>query len=305
MNIAVTILGGFLGAGKTTAVNHLLRHAGCRVAVLVNDFGAVNIDARLIEAREGDLIALSNGCVCCSIGPDLSETLARVLDRVPAPERIVIEASGVSDPWRIAQLVRLEKGLALEVVAVLVDAEAFPGQLADPWLTDTLERQLLRADIVLLNKCDVADAPARHASQDAIRRIRPDIPVIETARGAVPGFITGTAAMDSPGRIFADAPDHEFRAWHWDAAAALNETRLRALLAGLPASVLRVKGFCRLGPNGDIHLLQRAGRRWTLERWDDETVEPGIVLIGTGDLPAPSALEALFTAAGETDETQS
>lgn len=93
MSIPVTILGGFLGAGKTTAVNHLLRRATGRIGVLVNDFGAINVDAALIEAREGDVLALSNGCVCCALGPDLGESLARLAGRVPAPDRIVVEAS--------------------------------------------------------------------------------------------------------------------------------------------------------------------------------------------------------------------
>ena len=74
--LPVTVLGGYLGAGKTTVLNHLLRHAGGRgIAVLVNDFGEIAIDAALIESREGDVLALAGGCVCCSIGGDLVRAL--------------------------------------------------------------------------------------------------------------------------------------------------------------------------------------------------------------------------------------
>ena len=100
-----TVIGGFLGAGKTTLLNHWLRHAdGQRLAVLVNDFGALNIDAGLIKAHSGDTIALTNGCVCCQIGDDLSMALIGVLQQRERFDAVVVEASGVSDPWRIAQL---------------------------------------------------------------------------------------------------------------------------------------------------------------------------------------------------------
>lgn len=94
-----TVIGGFLGAGKTTLLNHWLRHAdGQRLAVLVNDFGALNIDAGLIKAHSGDTIALTNGCVCCQIGDDLSMALIGVLQQRERFDAVVVEASGVSDP---------------------------------------------------------------------------------------------------------------------------------------------------------------------------------------------------------------
>ena len=109
--------------------------------MLVNDFGEINVDAALIEAHDGEVMALSNGCVCCAIGPDFGDSLSRMLCRDPKPDRIIVEASGVSDPWRIAQLARLEPGAALDGVLVLADATCFPEQLADRWLTDTLTRR--------------------------------------------------------------------------------------------------------------------------------------------------------------------
>ena len=297
MSIPLTVLGGFLGAGKTTALNHLLAHADCRVGVLVNDFGAVNVDARLIERQDGDVIALTNGCVCCSLGAGLSEGIARVAERDPPPERIVVEASGVSDPWRIAQLAQLEHGVALDAVLVLTDATSFTTHLADRWLTDTLERQLARADLVVLSKCDLADAAARDATRAAVLRIRPDARVLEIEGGAVPNALLGAGATAAPpGRFVADAPGHRFRTWHWGEAAALDEAGLHAVLDALPASVLRAKGVCRVGPSGAPHVLQLVGRRWTLQPWRGQgQVAPGLVLIGTEHLPPPGQLAALFS----------
>jgi G3E family GTPase len=283
----VTILGGFLGAGKTTALNHLLRAADDRVAVLVNDFGALNVDAALIEARQGGLIALTNGCVCCTIGADLSASLASLLARVPAPARIFVEASGVADPWRIAQLAQLEPGVTVEAVVVLVDATCFADLLEDRWLRDTLERQLARADVVALSKCDIASGAARAASRAAVERLRPGTPITEIADGALAGLLLATAAAPAPAASrFAAAPPSRFTSWLWRCEDPLDPERLHAALAALPAAVLRAKGFCTLGPAAAPHLLQLAGRRWRLTPWPDAAAL-GIVLIGTPDMPSP------------------
>ncbi len=310
MTVPVTILGGFLGAGKTTALNHLLRRASARTGVLVNDFGAVNIDAALIEAQEGDLVALSNGCICCSIGPDLGDSLARLLARQPA--RIVVEASGVSDPWRVAQLAKLEPGVVLEAVPVLVDATGFLEQLADPWLADTLARQLARADVIALSKCDLAAAPRRRATADAVRRLRPDARIFEMAGGALPEFLLGPAVHTGaqpggPGsrflaerflaeRFLAEPDAPGFRTWHWRPPAPLDRERLAAVLDGLPGSVLRAKGFCRLGPDNEPTLLQLVGRRWSLTPWPGAGAA-ALVLVGTDELPPPECLAQMFAAA--------
>ena len=104
--LPTVLIGGYLGAGKTTLVNHLLRQAdGRRVAVLVNDFGSINIDADLIEGSSAGVLALSGGCLCCSFGDDLVGTLQALTRREPAPDVCLIELSGVALPAAVLRTV--------------------------------------------------------------------------------------------------------------------------------------------------------------------------------------------------------
>lgn len=291
MSIPVTILGGFLGAGKTTALNALLRQAETRIAVLVNDFGAVNIDAALIAARQGGMVSLSNGCVCCALGPDLGEGIARLVALDPPPQQILVEASGVGDPWRIAQLARLEVGVHLDAVLTLADAQRFPALLADRWLSDTLERQVARADLVLLSHADLATEAEIRATRAALAGLRPGLPVALLPPEGLPPLLGAARVQpgrERAGRFHADAPPaHGFRHLLWTAPGPLDHDRLMRALEALPESVLRLKGFCRLGPKAAPHLVQRAGRRVELRPWP-EPLPAGadaLVLIGTPEMP--------------------
>ncbi|MTA40145.1 MAG: GTP-binding protein, partial [Actinobacteria bacterium] len=97
-SIPVHVIGGYLGSGKTTLLNALLESAQEPIAVIVNDFGEVNIDGSLISAVHDDVIELTNGCICCAVGTSLADVLFTILDRAELPSQIVIEASGVADP---------------------------------------------------------------------------------------------------------------------------------------------------------------------------------------------------------------
>jgi len=289
-SIPLTVIGGFLGAGKTTLINHLLRTATRRFGVLVNDFGAINIDAALIAARDGDTVALTNGCVCCGTGGDLGGGLARLAGRV---EHVIVEASGVSDPWRVAQLALVEPGFDLEPIVVLADASALAGQLRDRWVSDTVRGQLMTAELIVLNKAD--HEHRLEEARAAIRDIRPEARLIETRQGMISEDLL-RFPVSPRGRFRADgALVHEFPTWHFVPSGPFDRDRLRALLSALPASVLRVKGFCGLGPEAAPHLLQFASGQWVLSPADAN--EPGLVVIGTPAMPDGDQLDALFNRA--------
>lgn len=283
--VPLTVIGGFLGAGKTSLLNHLLRTPAMpRCAVLVNDFGAINIDASLLAEVQGDTIALTNGCVCCSIGDDLSNALIRVLAAEPPFEGIVIEASGISDPWRIAQIGLVDPDLRLETVAVVVDCDSILQQAADPLLRDGLRQQLAHADLLVLNKADLA-TPAQMAAVLAwCQAACPQAVSVRAMQGAVDpallgsgfghaGRCSGAAAPADAGR-FANRPlqpprqhAQAFETWSasTEAIPALHSETLRARLAPLAGRLLRLKGCVRTQEHGWAE-IQLAGRRVNLRR---------------------------------------
>lgn len=147
----VIVVGGYLGAGKTTLINAFLRApGGVRATVLVNDFGAVNIDADLIAAHEGDTIALTNGCACCSIGNDLIGAAERALES--APDVLIIEASGVAEPGRMRTLLAGVTGLGQAVALSVINAAELQIKLKDKFVGQLYRNQIAQSDFVAINR---------------------------------------------------------------------------------------------------------------------------------------------------------
>jgi len=186
MMLPVTVLSGYLGAGKTTMVNQMLRQAnGKRLAIMVNEFGDLPIDADLIEAEGDDLIALAGGCVCCSYGDDLIAALGQMAAMQPPPDHIILEASGVALPAAIASSLGLMPGVEAAGVVVLADVGLIEGQLANDYIGDTVARQLGSADLVVLTKTDIAEQSQILRVAKAVTQHSGDAVIIEAAQGQV------------------------------------------------------------------------------------------------------------------------
>ena len=251
MPVPVVLVAGFLGAGKTTVVNHLLANAeGKRIAAVVNDFGAINIDAELITGATDGVVSLSNGCICCSLEGDLLRTLAGLLRRDPRPELIVIETSGVADPMDVVRNLMdpvIWREAPLETVLCVVDATAPPAMFDDA----LLRSQIRAADIVALSKVDLADAANLAQVRDAVRAIRPAAVLVDAPHGDVPAALLFPSDLDrapaprepGPRRPAAD----RFEALSWTSERPVSLPRLQAAIDRLAPKLARAKGLFDIG----------------------------------------------------------
>ena len=177
--INFTVIGGFLGAGKTNLVNRILSSdTSIRFAVMVNDFGALNIDESLITETQGQIMQLANGCICCSLAGGLVEAMINLMNYRHEIDHILIEASGVSNPSRIMDFARIDKDLHPGSTLVLADATRLANQLADPRLQDTLHDQLSSADIFLLTKTDISTEEEISQVKSILNHHQPHVPIV-------------------------------------------------------------------------------------------------------------------------------
>ena len=269
MPVPVLLVTGFLGAGKTTVVNHLLAHAeGRRIAAVVNDFGAINIDAALVAGAADGVVSLANGCICCSLEGDLLRTLAAILRRNPRPEAIVIETSGVADPADIVRNLMdpvIWREAPLEVVLCVVDATTPAATLEDA----LLRSQLRAADVVALSKPDLTDAAGRGRIRNAVAAIKPSAVIVDALNGQVPAALLfpddpdRPLALREPGRRRPAAD--RFESLCWTSNHPLSLACLQRAIGQLAPKLARAKGLFEAAEQPGRQLLfQLAGGRATL-----------------------------------------
>ncbi|WP_027350039.1 CobW family GTP-binding protein [Halotalea alkalilenta] len=325
--IPVTLLVGFLGAGKTTLLRRLLSDPqGVRFGVLINDFGAVDIDSELVVESSSDTVSLSNGCVCCSLSTDLVDAMRRLLDSQPTPEHIIIEASGISRPLPLLEALEveaLEQRIILDGVFCLVDGAAFD-QL-DFESTELALEQATGADLVIVTKSDLATPEQLRATEDTLRYALPRMRMIRASGGDLPRDILFAKAdhlsdsirastLNERHRVCSHADDdqrnehrhdHEhdhghtdrFESWHWQTTQRIDEDKLRLAIKRLPPGLLRVKGIFHTPgrPDGRL-ILQLVGKRSELTyELSDAPKRSAAVAIGVKGSFDPDVLEEVLS----------
>jgi G3E family GTPase len=287
MRVPVTIVSGYLGAGKTTLINSVLAEDhGLRLAVLVNDFGSVNIDAALIKETEIDSIALTNGCVCCTLGDDLLMSVNDLLSRGGTPDHILIEASGIAEPVAIANALLADSRLSYAGIVTVVDGTNIEDLLSDPLLEPQVTQQIRAADIVLISKLpDGSDDQV----QDKLRALGARAP---TRLSDMPLSRLLFDVTPLP-RSAAPAPHPGYVSWQHRSRQVLDRRQLGDKLADRPEGLYRMKGFVLT--SGGAYELHIVGRHVEARRCDaDETL---LVALGPENRISRDQIEAWWCSA--------
>lgn len=290
----VTIITGFLGSGKTTLLNQILKNRqDLKVAVLVNEFGDINIDSQLLVSLEEDMLELSNGCICCTINDNLVEAVYKILERQDRIDYMVVETTGLADPLPIILTfvgTELREFTNLDSILTVVDSETFTPEHLE---SEIALKQLTYGDIILLNKTDLVAEEKVEELEDYINDIKAGARVLRSQHGEVPlPLILGVELAQSE-IYFTDAnlsteqksnhlANDGFVSVSFKSNRPFSANKFQTFLQDkMPANVFRAKGILWFKESTRRHIFQLSGKRYELkdEEWQGEPSNQ-LVLIG-------------------------
>ena len=276
--IPMTLLSGYLGAGKTTLINDILRDPkDLKLVVLVNEFGDINIDLELIKEQTDDAIALTNRRACCTINNDLAGALASIKTRLSPPDAIIIEASGVANLGRLKQATNSYPGFRLAQTITLVDNSSIKRLLTDKFVSKVVHEQIINADQLLLTKEDLLPCPL---PVSALFK-EPKVNERWTEREVfLENLGENLIANNESERIHVTLKtEHETHQQQWVELGDVSMQRLHQFLSSAPSEIVRMKGF--ITSEGKQFLVQADRGQFSIERSNVTDSKQGLQVIGT------------------------
>ncbi|MFL6501127.1 MAG: CobW family GTP-binding protein [Candidatus Udaeobacter sp.] len=269
----ITLITGPLGSGKTTLLRHILATQPGKIAIVMNEFGEIAIDTKVIEGKNVRIAELGGGCVCCSLLGEFEAAVNEVIEKI-APERIVVETTGLAEPE--ALVFNIQEALPrcrLDGVVSVVDADML---IRFPELGHTTRLQIESADILLLNKIDLIEPAQIEPLEMSLRQINPTAAIVRSERcGIDPELLFGIGREKKIA-----PPEHrhhsEFESFAFTSSNILSRDCFEDFANGLPASVVRAKGFIRFADG--TQLFNFVAGRWELERFEFDRTD--LVFIG-------------------------
>ncbi|WP_107671424.1 GTP-binding protein [Cyanothece sp. BG0011] len=293
----VTIITGFLGSGKTTLLNQILQNKdNLKIAVLVNEFGDINIDEQLLISVDSDMIELDNGCICCTINDGLVNAVYRVLEREEKVDYLVIETTGLADPLPIILTflgTELKFLTRLDAVITVVDAAAFDTEHFD---SDAALSQIRYGDMVILNKIDLATEDKINELKAFVEDIKPGFRILESKYGRVPLPLILDIGLTQTDNYQVEISEFRrnksafnnhlendgFNFISFESDRPFEIEKFEHFLSEqLPNNIFRAKGILWFQESPSRHIFQLSGPRYDLQA-DDWTSQPKNELVFIG-----------------------
>src|SRR5215472_16376448 len=269
----ITLITGPLGSGKTTLLRHILATQPDKIAIVMNEFGEIAIDTKVIEGKNVRIAELGGGCVCCSLLGEFEAAVNEIIEKI-APEKIVVETTGLAEPEALA--FNIQEALPrcrLDGVVSVIDADML---IRFPELGHTTRLQIEGADILLLNKIDLIEPSQIEPLGTQLRQINSTAAIVRTKRCRLDRELLFGIGHE---RELA-GPEHshqlEFESFAFTSGKIFSRDCFEGFANGLPAGIVRAKGFIRFADGGQLFNL--VAGRWELEPFESDSTE--LVFIG-------------------------
>ncbi len=280
--IPLTVITGYLGAGKTTLLRHILEKSGKKLAILMNEFGDIAIDSKIIEGKNVKIAELAGGCVCCSLTGELELAIKEIIDTA-SPEWIILETTGVAEPNAIAIDMENMPEVLLDAVVTIVDGDSI---IKYPKIGHTGIEQIQMANIIILNKIDLIDEKQVEHAEKKLREINPNAVLVKAIRCKIPPtFIFGvkTDALPKQSKKEEEHDKHAIKSevFTYESDGTFGKEKFLEFAKALPKGVERSKGFI-LCEDKNSYLFNFVSGNVELEPFASDRTE--LVFIGKGIL---------------------